>query len=90
MFINDLGCELNSSGMGIQLADTRQSVPLYADYIVLLEESEEELQQMLNKTHEWKRKWRMQVNCQKSKVVHFRRNSQPWTEYRFSLGEKSR
>ena len=48
------------------------SLLLYADDIVLLSENPENLQLMLNKVTEWCKKWRLQVNLDKSQIMHFR------------------
>ena len=48
---------------------------LYADDIALLSESEDDIQKMLDILYEWSRKWRLQVNCSKTKVMHFRKKN---------------
>ena len=44
----------------------------YADDIVLISESADDLQNMLNVLNTWCNKWRLAVNETKTKVVHFR------------------
>ena len=45
-------------------------VLLYADDIVLLAENEKDLQTLLNTTHEWCSKWKLNINIEKSKIMH--------------------
>ncbi len=45
---------------------------MYADDIVLLVENEADLQCMIEKLHEWRKKWRMKVNKSKTNIFHFR------------------
>ena len=49
IFINDLSLKINSLGLGINIGNNETlSLLMYADDIVLLAESENDLQQMLN------------------------------------------
>ena len=51
------------------------SILLYADDVMLIAPNAESLQLMLNKLHEWCSKWRLSVNSDKTKIVHFRPSS---------------
>ncbi len=62
---------------------------LYADDIVLLAETEPELQTMPNKLNEWCSKWKMNINETKTNVVHFRNKHQLKTQYVVKVGHKS-
>ena len=81
VYINGLLRELKSSGIGIELNDGGNPICVlaYADDIVLLAESEEDLQKLMNIVSEWYRKWRLTVNPSKSAVMHFRRPHVPVT-----------
>ena len=46
---------------------------LYANDIALFSDSEENLQTMLNVVHNLCQQWRVLINTQKSKCVHFRK-----------------
>lgn len=75
IFINELLQKLEESGLGVKLGeDDTISVLAYADDIVLLAENEENLQKMVSMLYEWCNKWRMKVNCEKTKVMVFRQN----------------
>ena len=87
VYINDLAKEIKSLNFGIPVEGYNLSILLYADDIVLLSETEDDLQCMLDKLHEWCIKWNMKVNETKTNVVHFRLKNQLKTNYVFHLGE---
>ena len=60
---------------------------LYADDLVLMANSETELQTLLNTLQLWCVGNDMTVNQTKSKVIHFRPNTVPRTEFSFKCGE---
>ena len=64
------------------------SILLFADDIVLISETEQELQIMINKLHVWCKTWHMKVNCEKTQIVHFRPKKQSNTVYNFLLGNE--
>ena len=49
----------------------RLSLLCYADDVVLLAESEEDLQSMLDVVSHWCKQWRLEVNVSKTKVMVF-------------------
>ena len=59
---------------------------LYADDIVLLSETAEDLQMLINGVNDWNKTNDMVVNCNKSNIVHFRPKSTPCTLYKFMCG----
>ena len=71
---------------GIETDDFSLSVLCYADDIVILCDSEEKLQSMLNHVDEWCSKWCLKVNTNKSKVMHVRPKRLVHTEKAFVLG----
>ena len=71
-FINDLASELKELGLGIDINGTKICILLYADDMVLIANSEAQLQSMLNVMYQWCKKWRLRVNNNKTKIVHFR------------------
>jgi len=86
LYINDLALLLKSLNKGVNINYLNLSILLYADDIVLLAESEEDLQHMLNVSHEWCKKWRLVVNIDKSKIMHFRKTKKMRSCYNFMLG----
>ena len=47
-----------------------------------------DLQVMLNKLADWCTRWGLIVNCEKTKIVHFRQKSKCKTRYPFKCGEQ--
>ena len=87
MYVNDLVHDLTSVVEGINMNDEKINcmlllyaitvcyycmLLLYAADLVLLAESEEGLQRLLDVVNTWCNTWGMKVNSNKSKVVHFR------------------
>jgi len=75
VFINDLVQDINDLNCGIDIDGTMVSLLLYADDIALMAADENSLQQMLNCVSLWCKKWRLQINGKKTKVVHYRPKS---------------
>ena len=87
IFINDLAVEMHSLGKGVRIGDELLSVLLYADDIVLLAETPEDLQSLLDTLHGWCRLNGMTVNPQKSNVIHFRPKCIPRCPFIFMCGD---
>jgi hypothetical protein len=71
IFIDGVAEELRELGIGVPVGDEVLSLLMYADDIVLLAESEEELQNMLGVVYEYSRKWRFELSDKKTEVVVF-------------------
>ena len=69
IYINDLAEEIKRLNCGVNLDDTIVSVFLYADDIVLIAPTAENLQRMLDALNSWCRKWKITVNQEKTKVI---------------------
>lgn len=85
--INDMVNELNSLNIGVDINGRKICCLIYADDMVIFCNSENELQQLLDRVHRWCFKWKMQVNPSKSNIMHFRPGSNPRTSTVFKLGE---
>jgi hypothetical protein len=59
---------------------------LYADDNVLNAENEQDLQSMLDTANKWCTKWRLSVNVEKSKIMHFRKTCKTRSVYEFHIG----
>ena len=88
IYINDLAESLKESGLGIPLEDELICVLLYADDVVLLAETEEDLQILLDIVSLWCKKWRLEVNLSKTKVMHVRRPSTRRSNFPFQFDGK--
>ena len=86
VFVNDLVCEINAMDLGVNLDGEKNSLLLYADDIAIVAETELNLQAMLDKLHDWCKKWRVLINTDKSKCVHFRRTKQRRSNFEFKIG----
>jgi hypothetical protein len=86
LYINDLAVKIKELNMGISIGEVIISMLLFADDLVLIADSEENLQKMLDFTYEWCLKWRAKVNCNKTKVVDFKPKGEPTTSFRFKIG----
>ena len=89
LYINDLICEVSSLGEGVEIGNERIHILLYADDIVLVAQSETNLQKMLDCLNNWCTKWRLKINVEKTKVVHFRRTGEPRTDVNFLCGNET-
>ena len=62
---------------------------LYADDIILIASDELKLQRMLDTLGEYCKAWRLTINPNKSKIVHFRRKSCPGSTRQFHCDNKA-
>ena len=85
LYINDLISFLTNLGVGIDIDDQKVRILLFADDVVLLAENAVGLQLLLDSLSAWCSRNKMQVNCEKSKIVHFRPKSILKTEHVFII-----
>ena len=71
LFINDLRDVVDQLGKGVQLGNGRVSILFFADDIVLLAESKEDLEEMLQAVFAYSLKWRLKFNYDKCNVIRF-------------------
>ena len=83
IYVNDLVHDLKNAMGGISIGTAKLQCLLYSDDIVLFGESSPDLQGLIDILSGWCHKWRMKVNINKSKVMHFRSLTTPQTNYRF-------
>lgn len=86
LYINDLANEIKELNLGVDIGDMQLSILLYADDIALIAPDAESLQIMLNKLYQWCSKWRLSVNSEKTKIVHFRPTSIIRCNFNFTCG----
>ena len=87
LFLNDLFNELNTLNKGVQVGDDNITVLAYADDIAIITENKQDIQIILNTLENWCKKWRVTINCGKTKVVHFRKKRIPRSCVQFHIGE---
>ena len=72
LYINDLvECLENGGAHGVSLWDIRLCAMLYADDLILLAESENDLELQMEILGKYKIEWNMEINPKKSKVMIF-------------------
>ena len=86
LFINDLVTDIKRETNGILCGETRIHCLLYADDLVVIGENESDLQNMLNILDKWCKDWKMKVNNNKTKVMHYRPLNRDPSTYNFRLG----
>jgi len=87
IFINDIVKEVNDLNQGVNIGNRKISILLYADDIVLLSDTENGLQAMLNVVHNWGKKFMIKFNEKKSNIVHYRKPHVARTSKQFLLGD---
>ena len=65
---------------------SNSGVKQIVDNIVLVALSEADMQNMLNKLHDWCKRWRVLINTDKSTIVHFRAPRKKRSESQFRIG----
>ena len=89
LYINDLVKTIKSSNIGIPVGEEIVSILLYADDLVLLAQNETDLQSLLCILEKWCNKWLVNVNCEKSEIVHFRKVSDNRSQICFMYNSKT-
>ena len=87
--INGLIEKLKELNCGAKLKDLDISCLAYADDIVLLSDTEDGLQRLLNELDDWCRKWRVKINSNKTKVIHFRPRGHQLSDKNFKVGDST-
>jgi hypothetical protein len=76
LFINGMAQRLKEAGQGIKWNEKKLCLLLFADDVVLLAESERDLERMLEVARRYSEDWRFQFNAQKCKVMANRKKSE--------------
>ena len=87
VYVNDLINEINNLNCGITIDDKMISILAYADDLVLMAPDKDSLQSMLTAVNDWCNKWRLTVNPDKTRIIHFRNPSIPRCDFNFTCGE---
>ena len=66
LFVIDLPASIAATNEGVQFGDNTISSLLYTDDLVMIADSEQALQTLLGKVHEWCSLWSIKVNSRKS------------------------
>ncbi len=87
VFINDLLSDLRTNQKPSDIILT--NVLAYADDIVLISDDETDLQRLLDIVRLWCRKWKLLVNLDKTKIVHYRASRKAQTKYVFKWDDQN-
>ena len=87
LYVNDLHKAIADTGKDIMIDDMKISMLMYADDVVLMAESENDLQVMLNSLSNWCTQWKLLINRAKSGILHFRPNNLQATQHIFQFGD---
>jgi hypothetical protein len=71
IFINDLSKAVDKLKKGVKCGNTQISVLLFADDVVVIADSKQDLECMLKAIYEFSLKWRLKFNFDKCNVVKF-------------------
>ena len=71
--MNELTRELTDLNYGVDITGNKICLLLYAEDIVIIENKENDLQ--LDNTNQWCKKWRLNINYNKSNVIHFKQRN---------------
>ena len=71
IFINKLATDVINSGLGITVKDSKVALLLYADDIVLIASSRDDLKKGLEIVNKFGIKWRCKYSAKKTQVVVF-------------------
>jgi hypothetical protein len=84
LFIEDLELFLFSPNKsGLSLMDINIMLLLFADDMVVMAETAENLQESLNRVCEYCEKWGLEVNVEKTKIVVFRKRGKVASQWYF-------
>ena len=86
-YIDDLIEGLRTLDKGIKFNDYTLCCLTYADYVLILAENENDLQDLLRYVYEWCRKWRLRINFSKTKTIHFRNKGKQRSDFEFKIGD---
>ena len=69
IFVNDLPDTFDSTCDPVLFSESKENCLLYADDLLLMSNSENGLQQCLNKLQYYSNKWKLKVNLKKTKLL---------------------
>ncbi|CAG2245226.1 unnamed protein product [Mytilus edulis] len=87
LFIDELVPLINGLSCGALIGDDMISCLLYADDLVLISGTVDGLQNQLNALNDWTKTQLMNVNTEKTKIMHIRKTTKDRTQFTFRLGD---
>ena len=71
----------------MKFGNAELNILLYADDMIAIADIENDLQIIMNAVHKWCKLWRLKVNIEKTKVVHFRTSRHTVADTGFTYGD---
>ncbi len=87
LYVNGLAENIKKLNIGITVNDQNISILLYADDIALIANTAENMNKMLEVVQEYCCNWRLTINYNKSKVIHFRKINSPQSDNEIKIGD---
>ena len=82
IYVNSLVEKLRGAGVGVEYKGQIVTTLFYADAAVLLAENEEQVKRGLKVLEEWCKEWAVEVNVERSGVMHMRRRCEAnWRDF---------
>ena len=90
MYLNDLEEELSVKGVkGVVIGMFKLFLLLYADDIVIFGETDADLQNALNILEDYRSRWKLTVNTEKTKIMVFRKGGRLSSNLKFTYQDKT-
>ena len=83
LFIKDLVLDISKAGVGLSLETDNACSLLCADDVTLCANSEKDLQTLLDVLNSWYNKWILEINLNKTKLIHFGPINHKLSKYTF-------
>ena len=87
IYLNDLAIGINRLNCGVQVNGRNIGILMFADDIALITKNEVDLQRMLDYLNRWCKEWKLSINGEKSKVIHFRNKGKLQSNHLFQCGD---
>ena len=85
--MDSLIARISSLKSGVNYENESISILLYADDIVLMAETEHNLQKQITALEEWTKENKIKINMDKTKIMHFRNSKKKITKFKFTLSD---
>ena len=85
LYINELAIELKKMNYGVDIGGKKVCLLIYADDIVIIAENESDLQIQLDFINQCCKKWRLNINHNKSNVIYFKKRNDRQSNFVFLL-----
>ena len=85
LYLNELATMITNLKLGVNVGDKNIPLLLYADDIVLFSDKEWKLQETIDNIDIWCKKWKLNINVDKTKIIHFRKTRAKENQFKFKF-----